>query len=122
MVTGWPVCGFAPYGHTTAVALDKGAKADQRDAVLAMQGLGDFFQHCIENAVGLFFGLGQPFSDSCGEIGFTHDSFPLTVFVVMSVLFLYGTAPKAPQVLNCGRPGVRMARVQGRRQPLQRLC
>ena len=40
----------------TAMALDKGAKADQRDAVLAMQGLGDFFQHCIKNAVGLLFG------------------------------------------------------------------
>jgi hypothetical protein len=48
-------------GPCTAMALDKRTETDQRDAVFAVQGVGDFFEHCIEYAAGLLFGEGQPF-------------------------------------------------------------
>ncbi|KOX65532.1 hypothetical protein AA303_08255 [Pseudomonas psychrophila] len=86
------------------MTLNKGTEADQRDAVFAMQGLGDFFKHGIEYAVGLFFGEVGLFSNSGGEIWFTHDEASLTVFCCYVRAALYGAAPKAPQALNCGRP------------------
>ncbi|AZF18680.1 hypothetical protein C4J92_5243 [Pseudomonas sp. R3-18-08] len=45
------------------MALQESAEADQGDAVLAVQGAGDFFENGVEYAVGLFF----------GEIGFFSD-------------------------------------------------
>jgi len=42
-------------GAGAAVALQEGAEANQGDAVLAVQGAGDFFENGVEDAVGLFF-------------------------------------------------------------------
>ena len=44
---------FAGAGAT--MALQEGAEANQGDAVLAVQGAGDFFENGVEDAVGLFF-------------------------------------------------------------------
>ncbi|VVN61217.1 hypothetical protein PS687_04008 [Pseudomonas fluorescens] len=43
-------------GAGAAVALQEGAEANQGDAVLAVQGAGDFFENGVEDAVDLFFG------------------------------------------------------------------
>ncbi|CAI8784381.1 hypothetical protein EMIT0P44_10170 [Pseudomonas sp. IT-P44] len=59
-------------GACAAVALQEGAEADQRHAVLAVQGAGDFFENGVENAVGLFFGEICFFRDGGGEFWFTH--------------------------------------------------
>ncbi|MNI99255.1 hypothetical protein D3C73_1582800 [compost metagenome] len=59
-------------GAGTAVALQEGAEADQRYAVLAMQGAGDFFENGVKNATGLFFGEICFLRDGCGEFWFTH--------------------------------------------------
>ena len=58
-------------GAGAAVALQEGAEADQGDAVLAVQGAGDFFKDGVEDAVGLFFGEIGFFSDGGCEIWFT---------------------------------------------------
>jgi hypothetical protein len=59
-------------GAGAAVALQEGAEAYQRDAVLAVQSAGDFFEDGVEDAVGLLFGEICFFSDGCGEVWFTH--------------------------------------------------
>ncbi|MNT64155.1 hypothetical protein D3C72_2020290 [compost metagenome] len=59
-------------GAGAAVALQEGAEADQRHAVLAVQSAGDFFENGVEYAVGLFFGQICFFSDCSGEFWFTH--------------------------------------------------
>ena len=59
-------------GAGAAVALQEGAEANQGDAVLAVQGAGDFFENGVEDAVGLFFGEIRFFSDCSGEFWFTH--------------------------------------------------
>ena len=50
-------------GAGAAMALQEGAEANQGDAVLAVQGAGDFFENGVEDAVGLFFGEIRFFSD-----------------------------------------------------------
>ena len=59
-------------GTGAAVALQEGAEAHQGDAVLAMQGAGDFFENGVEDAVSLFFGEVCFFSYGGCEIWFTH--------------------------------------------------
>ena len=53
------------------MALQEGAEADQRHAVLAVQGAGDFFEDGVEDAVGLFFSEIGFFSDGGCEFWFT---------------------------------------------------
>lgn len=55
-----------------AMALQKRAKAYQRDTVLAVLCASDFFENGIENAIGLFFGEIRFFSNSGCNIWFTH--------------------------------------------------
>jgi hypothetical protein len=43
-------------GAGATVALQEGAETNQGDAVLAVQGAGDFFENGVEDAVSLFFG------------------------------------------------------------------
>jgi hypothetical protein len=69
ILTGSPVCA----GAGTAMALQEGAEAHQRDAILAMQSAGDFFENGVENAIGLFFGEICFFRDGSGEFWFTHE-------------------------------------------------
>ena len=61
---------FAGAGAT--VALQEGAETNQGDAVLAVQGAGDFLEYGVEDAVGLFFGEIRFFSDGGCEFWFTH--------------------------------------------------
>ena len=44
------------------MTLNERTEADQRDAVFAVQGIGDFFKNCIEYAAGLLFGEVSLFS------------------------------------------------------------
>ncbi|CAI8877443.1 hypothetical protein EMIT0P294_20241 [Pseudomonas sp. IT-P294] len=59
-------------GTGTAVALQEGTEAHQRDAVFAVKCAGDFFENGVENAVCLLFGEICFFSDCSGEFWFTH--------------------------------------------------
>lgn len=59
-------------GAGAAMALQEGAEANQGDAVLAVQGAGDFFENSVKDAVSLFFGEIRFFSDGGCEFWFTH--------------------------------------------------
>src|SRR5471032_3345528 len=59
-------------GAGTAVALQESTEAHERDAVLAVQSAGDFFENGVEYAVGLLFGEICFFCDCSGEFWFTH--------------------------------------------------
>ena len=59
-------------GAGSAVALQEGAEAYQRHAVLAVQSAGDFFENGVKYAVGLLFGEICFFRDGGGELWFTH--------------------------------------------------
>jgi hypothetical protein len=104
------------------MALDKRTETDQRDAVFAVQGVGDFFEHCIEYTAGLLFGEVSLFSDSGGEFWFTHDEASLTVFCCYVRAALLWSSIQGAAGSTLRQTGVRMARDQVTRHPQQALC
>ncbi|MNT76763.1 hypothetical protein D3C72_2158090 [compost metagenome] len=76
------------------MALQEGTEADQRHAVLAMQGASDFFEHGVEHAVSLLFGEIGLFRNGGGEFWFTHSEASLTVFLLLCRAALQEQRPR----------------------------
>jgi hypothetical protein len=105
---------FAGAGAT--VALQEGAEANQGDAVLAVQGAGDFFENGVKDAVCLFFGEIRFFSDGGCEFCLRMSEASLTVFCCYVRAALLRSSAQGAAGSTLRQTGVRMACPQALRQ------